>query len=60
MAEAKSLLQAWVSDAQKAEFKALCRRRAALGLDASASETIRAAITLAASASDEDLKKGEL
>lgn len=38
----------------------LAERRRGLGLPSSFTETIRAAVRLALSASDEDLRKGEL
>lgn len=44
----------------RAAVVALSRRRANLGLESSFAETIRAAVKLAASASDEDLIRGEL
>lgn len=46
--------------ADKVAVTALARRRAGLGLNSSYAETIRAAVALAASASDDDLKRGEL
>lgn len=49
-----------LTPADKVQVTALAQRRAALGLNASYAETIRAAVGLAATASDDDLKRGEL
>ena len=46
--------------ADKRQVVLLAQRRAALGLPHSYAETIRTAVALAATASDEDLAKGEL
>ena len=49
-----------LTPADKVNVTHLAQRRQALGLTASYAETIRAAVALAATASDEDLKRGEL
>ena len=49
-----------LTPADKVQVTALAQRRAALGLNSSYAETIRAAVGLAATASDDDLKRGEL
>lgn len=54
----------WMVSAMKQSDKTavveLARRRAQLGLDHSLVGTIRAAVALAATASDDDLRRGEL
>lgn len=49
-----------LTPADKVQVTALAQRRAGLGLTPSYAETIRAAVALALSASDDDLKRGEL
>lgn len=49
-----------LTPADKAQVTELAARRRALGLTASYAETIRSAVHLALSASDDDLKRGEL
>ena len=49
-----------LTPADKVQVTELAQRRARLGLTPSYAETIRAAVTLALSASDDDLKRGEL
>lgn len=49
-----------LTPADKVAVVTLARRRQLLGLNSSYAETIRAAVHLAASASDDDLKRGEL
>lgn len=49
-----------LTPADKAQVTALARRRAMLGLAASYAETIRSAVALAMTASDDDLRRGEL
>lgn len=49
-----------LTPADKVDVIALAQRRARLGLKASYAETIRESVRLASSASDEDLRKGEL
>lgn len=44
----------------KTQVTELANRRRVLGLTASYAETIRSAVRLALSASDDDLKRGEL
>jgi hypothetical protein len=44
----------------KSEVQQLAERRRTLGLKATFADTIRDAVKLAASASDDDLRKGEL
>lgn len=49
-----------LTPADKHQVSELARRRARLGLVHTYAETIRAAVALAATASDDDLKNGEL
>lgn len=49
-----------LTPADKQQVTMLARRRAVLGLPSSYAETIRSAVALAMTASDEDLKRGEL
>lgn len=49
-----------LTPADKQQVTMLARRRAQLGLAASYAETIRASVALAMTASDDDLRKGEL
>lgn len=49
-----------LTPADKLAVTALAQRRSRLGLGASYAETIRTAVALAATASDDDLRKGEL
>ncbi len=49
-----------LTPADKVQVTGLAQRRARLGLTASYAETIREAVRLAATASDDDLKRGEL
>lgn len=49
-----------LTPADKQEVTQLAQRRAALGLRHTFAETIRSAVALAQTASDEDLKRGEV
>ena len=49
-----------LTPADKQLVSALARRRAVLGLSSTYAETIRSSVALAMTASDEDLKRGEL
>jgi hypothetical protein len=49
-----------LTPADRVEVVALAQRRSTLGLTSSYAQTIREAVRLAATASDEDLKRGEL
>ena len=60
MAETDPLWPVNLKQSDKNQVTLLARRRQALGLTASYAETLRAAVHLAMSASDDDLKRGEL
>jgi hypothetical protein len=49
-----------LTPADRTEVVALAQRRSMLGLNSSYAQTIREAVRLAATASDDDLRKGEL
>ena len=49
-----------LTPADKQQVQLLARRRATLGLQSTYAETIRSAVALAMTASDDDLKRGEL